>query len=231
MNFIKKILTRVYTKILSMNNRINDRCSIHVKSKAQNSYFEGANIVCENCLIINSNLGFATYLAGRDIIHNTQIGRYCSISSGLNIVVGHHPTRNWVSTHPAFFSMQNQSGVRYTNQEKFEEAKYLYDGINAIIGNDVWIGADVTIIDGVCIGDGAIVAAGAVVTNNVPPYAIVGGVPAKVIRYRFNDDDIKWLLNLKWWEKDERWIAEHAEFFDDIVNLKKIIADENANNT
>lgn len=69
------------------------------------------------------------------------------------------------------------------------------------IGNDVWIGARVTIIDGISIGDGAVIATGAVVTKNVPPYAIVGGVPAKIIRYRFPNDKITELQNSRWWDR------------------------------
>ena len=70
------------------------------------------------------------------------------------------------------------------------------------IGNDVWIGLNATILDGVTIGDGAIVAAGAVVTKDVPPYAVVAGVPAKIIKYRFTESQIDFLLKFRWWEKD-----------------------------
>ena len=85
-----------------------------------------------------------------------------------------------------------------------------------IIGNDVWIGEGVTIKGGVRIGDGAIVAMNACVTKDVPPYAIVGGVPAKIIRYRFTDEQIKFLLDFQWWNKSLEWIEKHAEIFVDI---------------
>lgn len=83
----------------------------------------------------------------------------------------------------------------------------------------MWIGANVLAIAGIKIGDGAIVAAGSVVTKDVPPYAIVGGVPAKIIRYRFTDEQIKDLLNMQWWNKGEAWIRSHAEYFDDVQRL------------
>lgn len=82
-------------------------------------------------------------------------------------------------------------------------------------------------MQGVTIGDGAVVAAGALVTKDVPPYAIVGGVPAKVIRYRFLESDIQFLMELKWWKKDIEWIKKYADYFADIKQLKIAIEREN----
>ncbi|MBU9735538.1 CatB-related O-acetyltransferase [Lachnospiraceae bacterium ASD5720] len=90
-----------------------------------------------------------------------------------------------------------------------------------IIGNDVWIGDGAQIIGGHKIGDGAIVAAGAVVTKDVLPYSIVGGVPAKIIRFRFEKDDINYLMQLKWWDKDREWIEKHAAYFENIKLLRQ----------
>ena len=99
---------------------------------------------------------------------------------------------------------------KYLNSEK---------KISIEIGNDVWIGSRATILEGVNIGDGVVVAAGAVVTKDVPPYAIVGGVPARIIRYRFDEETIQNLLKMKWWEKDQEWIQNHADDFDDVKQL------------
>ena len=119
--------------------------------------------------------------------------------------------------------MQHEIGFSYVNKEKYEELAFVdaEKKINIEIGNDVWIGASVTIIDGVKIGDGAIVAAGAIVTKDVEPYTIVGGIPAKTIRKRFEDKDIEFLLQYKWWEKDEEWIKNHADFFENIKQFRK----------
>ena len=87
----------------------------------------------------------------------------------------------------------------------------------------MWIGDNVLIKGGCRVGDGAIVGMGAVVTKDVPPYAIVGGVPAKVIRYRFTEEQIKKLLKIRWWDKDEDWIRSHAEDMDEIEKILKII--------
>ena len=88
------------------------------------------------------------------------------------------------------------------------------------IGNDVWIGENVFFQGGVIIGDGAVVLAGAVVTKNVPPYAIVGGVPAKVLKYRYDEETIKFLLGFKWWDKDVNWLRDNWQLLCDIDKLK-----------
>ena len=91
------------------------------------------------------------------------------------------------------------------------------------MGNDVWIGDGVKIMEGVTIADGTIVAAGANVVKDTEPYSIVGGNPARPIRYRFNEEQIKFLLDLKWWNKPENWIDEYAKYFDNIATLQEQI--------
>lgn len=97
------------------------------------------------------------------------------------------------------------------------------NGRSCIIGNDVWIGAYVNIIEGITIGDGAIIAAGSVVTQDVPPYAVVGGVPAKVIKYRFEQDIIEQLKKIEWWNKDQKWLKKNAHLFDDVYKFCSVI--------
>jgi carbonic anhydrase/acetyltransferase-like protein (isoleucine patch superfamily) len=90
------------------------------------------------------------------------------------------------------------------------------------VENDVWIGRAATVLPGLTVGNGAIVGAGAVVTKDVPPYAIVGGVPAQLIRKRFSEEDIRWLLDIKWWDWGERDLQKHAAAFTQISTLRDV---------
>ena len=180
---------------------------------------EGHNFINNHTAITNSYLGFGSYVANDAKISKTKIGRYCSIGPRVICIFGHHPTKKFVSTHPSFFSAWGQVGFTYTNKQLFNEfSKPISEGspYTISIGNDVWIGSDVRILDGVHIGDGAIVAAGAIVTKNIEPYSIVGGMPAKHIKYRFTETQINFLLQFKWWDRPQAWISKNAHLFNDI---------------
>ena len=94
-------------------------------------------------------------------------------------------------------------------------------GESNIIGNDVWIGANVVIMNEISVGDGAVIGAGSIVTKDVPPYAIVVGSPARIIRYRFEKEEIEFLLNFRWWDKDSNWIKDNYLKFNNIKEFKK----------
>jgi carbonic anhydrase/acetyltransferase-like protein (isoleucine patch superfamily) len=114
-----------------------------------------------------------------------------------------------VSTSPFF----------YTSDKSNTDLHYFEVNRLTTIGNDVWIGSRAILIDGVTIGDGAIVGAGAVVTKDVPPYAIVGGIPARIIKYRFEPEEISFLSKLRWWDKDPAWINNNRYLFDNVKKL------------
>ena len=146
------------------------------------------------CIINHSTIGNYTYICRNALIQNTTIGNYCSISHEFICGLGAHPL-DMFSTSPLFYRVKNTFGLSVVQQDSdFKEYKPI------IIGNDVWIGARVTIMDGVSVGNGAVSASGAVVTKDVPPYAIVGGVPAKVIRYRASESKIMEYSELHWWD-------------------------------
>lgn len=141
--------------------------------------FGHRNIIYPHAVVSNVKLGDYSYIGGYSHIQNAMIGKYCSIAPEVRIGLGIHPT-NLKSTHPAFFSKQSHwiDEIQPTISDEIVEYKHIY------IGDDVWIGARSLILDGVKIGSHAVIAAGAVVTKDVPEYAIVGGVPAKIIKYR-----------------------------------------------
>ena len=159
----------------------------------RSSKFNENVVLYPNTKIFNSFIGRGTYCAG-SLIGNSEIGAFCSIGPNSRIgYLGIHPS-NFISTHPAFYSTLKQSGFSFVENNYFEEFKTTF------IGNDVWIGANCLVLDGVNIGNGAIIAAGAIVVEDVKAYSVVGGVPAKIIRMRFDNKQIELLEKIKWWD-------------------------------
>ena len=168
-----------------------------------------------------NNIGRHTYFSCNISIvsKETTIGSFCSIADGVLIGTTQHPT-DWLSTSPFQYNFATDKIINLTNTKtKFQ--KYI-DGKKPVhIGNDVWIGVNAIIKDGVTLGDGCIVGSSAVVTHDVPPYAIVGGIPAKIIKYRFSPEIIKELEKLKWWDLPDNKIAKLP--FNDIEKCIKEI--------
>lgn len=187
------------------------------------STFEGENYIGDGSRIENSYMGYASYISNSTTLQNVKIGRYCAISEGVSVIRGQHPTKQFVSIHPAFYSPGNSaSSICYVSEELYKEFNYVESGYVVDIGNDVWIGKNVQLMEGITIGNGAVIAAGAVVTKDVQPYAIVGGIPAKLIRDRFSEDEKVFLDKLQWWNKSEEWIKENAKYFSNITILQKM---------
>ncbi|MCL2798774.1 MAG: CatB-related O-acetyltransferase [Endomicrobia bacterium] len=131
------------------------------------------------------------------------IGKFCSIAKNTHIICGGEHDVEWVSTYP-FIPRHEMKNLQHLSTIKYKG--------DIEIGNDVWIGANATILSGVKIGNGAIIAAGAVVVKDIPDFAIAGGVPAKVIKYRFSEDIIEKLNKIKWWDWSLKKILESVEY-------------------
>ena len=143
----------------------------------------------------------------------------------VKVLIGTHPSHIFVSTSPVFYSLCKQNGTTFVNRQKFKEIVYADEGkkYGVIIGNDVWIGAGAVLLGGVEIGDGAIISAGAYVKEDIPPYNIFAGQPARRIGQRFTDTRIEWLISLKWWNKSLKWIRNNADSFENIEEFSKKI--------
>ncbi|WP_312856536.1 CatB-related O-acetyltransferase [Phytoactinopolyspora halotolerans] len=182
---------------------------------AENTAFEPNCRIGGPAYIAGSHIGAFTYIEVGSRISLTDVGRFCSIAPYCIIGLAEHPT-DFVSTHPAFYRHLPAYGWDLVAEDQHHELT------RTTVGSDVWIGAGAVVKGGVTIGHGAIIGAGAVVTRDVPPYAIVGGVPAQIIRYRFDPAQINDLLESRWWERDLNWLRTHAADMRDVAKFIEV---------
>ncbi len=188
---------------------------------ALQAQFEGMNKIYSHSSF-GGILGYGSYIGHHSSL-TAKIGRFCSISNHVICNAGIHPFQApFATTSPCFFSLRKQNGATFATQQMLNEIKTTDNegAFDCEIGNDVWICEGVFINGGIHIADGAVVLAHAVVTKDVPPYAIVGGVPAKIIGYRYDEATIKWLLNVQWWNNPIAWFRAHWSLLCDIDKLK-----------
>ena len=184
--------------------------------RISNAAFISANVDVDKTAYIyrgvkakHASIGAHTYIANNTDIENAEIGMYCSIADHCRIGMSGH-SLSYLSTSPIFTQIVNGLQECWIDKDVFEQKS---EEERVFLGNDVWVGSHVLINGGVTVGHGAVIGAGAVVVKDVPPYAIVGGVPAKVIRYRFSPEVIEKLLELQWWNLSDKTLKEHIALF------------------
>lgn len=173
-----------------INSRISILAIISATAKIDKTAYIYRGVKAKNAII-----GAHTYIAANTDIENAEIGKFCSIADHCRIGMSGHSLQ-YISTSPIFTQTKNALQERWIEKDVFIHKS---EKERVVLGHDVWVGSHVLINGGVRVGNGACIAAGAVVVKDVPPYAIVGGVPAKVIRYRFPQEVIDKLENIQWW--------------------------------
>lgn len=226
---VKKIAKYILNRIRLRKNHIIFFFSSDISLSAK---FESYSKISKHTSFIGE-IGLCSYIGEYSFISG-KIGRFTSIGSNCSIITGVHLyTYPSVTTSPSFYSMRNICGHSFAQKQilheehRFADIKKQYP---IIIGNDCWINSHVKFVSGIKIGDGAVVLAGAVVTKDVPPYAIVGGVPAKIIRYRYDKEDIEFLLRTKWWTHDIEWFKQNEALMTDFKLFKEIYQKNNSIN-
>lgn len=175
------------------------------KIRNRTSKFSDKTILFRMANVSHSDIGKYTYIAGYANINNCTIGSFCSIADGVRVGVGIHPL-NLISTHPALYSVKTIFPYKLIDESIINSLPSHEESKRINIGNDVWIGTDSIILDGVSIGDGAVIAAGSVVTKDIPSFAVVGGVPARVIKYRAIPDMVD---GKPWWELQDAELSSY----------------------
>lgn len=186
--------------------------------------FEHPVHIGPGCAVRSKKIGKYTFINADTLIFDmVEIGRFCTFARGCHIAGVEHPfhylstsfyriSNNWFPDDPA-----HKETLKIRNQPSPGRKREM----KTLIGNDVWFGANALVLRGVSIGDGVVVGAGSVVTRDIPPYAIVGGNPAKIIKMRFDDLTITKLNRLKWWSLDLSVIETLP--FDDVDECIRII--------
>jgi len=185
------------TSTLHFGVKINKKCQLGKNS-----------VIFSNTVLINSTIGDYSYIQKNSEVVNTEIGKFCSIASGVSIGLANHPT-HLLSTSPIFYDNSQPLPFFFTDK-KYQ----VTPPPKTIIASDVWIGQGAMIKAGVRVGIGAVVGAGAVVTKDVKPYSIVAGVPARHVKYRFDELLREDLVESKWCELKDEELIKLAVYFD-----------------
>lgn len=198
-----------------LKNLLNPGVSLFVKIDKQSRISRKAKVY-DRVQVSNATMGDYSYIGRNSRLVHADVGKFCSIASETKIGMGTHTLDN-ISTSPIFTEAKNgtkYSWVKVSAVNPFKRVK---------VGNDVWIGVRTMVMGGVTIGDGAVIGAGSIVTKDIPPYAVVVGVPAKVIRYRFPQELIDALLSNPWWELPDEQLKDRIALFQSSDNIEEKI--------
>ena len=199
--FFKKIFRLLIVRLKFPNAKISSSAIISLDTILAN---KGVHIL-QHSRIGSCKIGRYTYIAANCTFERTEIGSFVSIGSDVICGMAKHPL-NYISTYPGFYSDKASGSEWFGYNHDFAEHQPV------IIGSDVWIGARSTILGGIKVGNGAVIGAGSVVTKDVPAHAVVAGVPARVIRYRFDEELSKKILDAKWWEASDVLLKKSAKY-------------------
>jgi acetyltransferase-like isoleucine patch superfamily enzyme len=211
--------SRIYAGARVFDCQLSDNATIGDFTTARESVFgEWATIQRYNDIIM-SNIGRYSCTGRFTTIHRATIGAFCAFSWNISIGGDNHDP-NLLSTHPFYYNAT--FGMEKDGSKKRKSDLEEMASEPCIIGNDVWVGAGTMINRNLTIGNGAIIGAGAVIIHDVEPYAVVVGVPGRVIKKRFDDKTIGLLEKLKWWELPSEVLADNRDLFKSHLDEQKL---------
>lgn len=197
----------VYRNSRIQNSTLCNRVTIGDDSIIFQSNLDKKCTISRRNIISRSTIGVGTSTQGNTTIRFASVGKYCAIAWNVTIGAPNHDMHRL-----------GMAELDYIFEDEPHEQLTSFEELSCCIGNDVWVAAGAHVLRNVHVADGAVIAANAVVTKDVPPYAIVGGIPAKIIGYRFNQDIIESLLRIKWWDFTDEQLKMTRVLFNSEVN-------------